>query len=382
MSIMLHNFEEFDIDYKYFTSSNTNTLTQYMDHQEKSYQLTDALSLFYGVSNSIVSVLDSISDISFIAFLWYYDGISNTINAFLGLTLGNVLSVAVLIALYMSREMKAPSLVKRIGRYFKIPEEVDHTPIEQMLTIPAFFVFLLLSPCLAGFEWILKKFQIDTNDFLVVSPTHDGILLWYQEELIKNKIFFLECIFESTFQIIIQFMALFEFKDEIGTAVYLYMSIIISLFVIMSKFILMSYNLRRPMIGLNALSYFMDIFYSLVMSIFVGSFVFQQIFSVTGMYLVFEIMTFTPFYCYYFSHLLFENTWYPVLLVIAIFLFLLSPFLTFSLSAFSMYPLLNYLITNPEQIGQKEEFYTKLYEYCNESKDDEEFEFKIIIINY
>eukprot|EP01084_Bolivina_argentea_P203118 346957_1 len=58
------------------------------------------------------------------------------------------------------------------------------------------------------------------------------------------------------------------------------------------------------------------------------------------------------------------------------------PAAIFSLSTFTTYPLLKYLLTNPTEIGKKEAFYKKIYQYCCNSTDEFEFNAKLIIINY
>eukprot|EP01084_Bolivina_argentea_P297951 513384_1 len=72
MTIVLHNYEEFNISYQDFTSVTTERITHNMIVKGKSYKCADFLSLIYGLSNSVVSVLDSISDIAFIFILSYY----------------------------------------------------------------------------------------------------------------------------------------------------------------------------------------------------------------------------------------------------------------------------------------------------------------------
>eukprot|EP01084_Bolivina_argentea_P166409 288892_1 len=217
MSVMLHNFKEFNIDFKHFESSDVDSMTHHMDHAKQSYNIVDCLSVVYGISNSVVSIFDSISDILFVTFLWFYVESQQNLNikyAFLIVTVGNLISVGAIISLYMCYQSSVKSWMKKCL---------------------SFFIFLLLSQILPSLQWILKRFEIQNNDRLRVNPNHDGALLWFQQEIIRNKIFIMESIFESCWQIIIQFAALFEFNEIIETDIYLYVSITISLFVIMSK---------------------------------------------------------------------------------------------------------------------------------------------------
>eukprot|EP01084_Bolivina_argentea_P167641 290910_1 len=72
MSIMLHNCKDFGVDYETFRTENAMIKSQNMEHTISSYKLADVLSVFYGLSNSIFSILDSISDITFIVLLFHF----------------------------------------------------------------------------------------------------------------------------------------------------------------------------------------------------------------------------------------------------------------------------------------------------------------------
>eukprot|EP01084_Bolivina_argentea_P204512 349258_1 len=67
VAIMIHNTEEFGGSSLLVPTSTV--IAADMTATAKSYAFPDILSTFYGISNSIVSVLDSISDIFFIVFL-------------------------------------------------------------------------------------------------------------------------------------------------------------------------------------------------------------------------------------------------------------------------------------------------------------------------
>eukprot|EP01084_Bolivina_argentea_P055463 101676_1 len=355
MSIMLHNFEDFNVNYTDFTASNSLVVTQNMDHMNTSYKIVDLVSLFYGISNSIISILDSISDFVFVAFVWEAATQNNNNGVFFVLTIANLIYVAMFISTYVIYRSRIQSLLNRFL---------------------GFFVFLILSSILPSLEWMLKRFEFENNRMLIVSPNHDGALLWFQQEFIRNQIFIIECMIESCFQLMIQFSAVFEFED-VGKNAYLFISMLISSAVVLSKFILLSYNMRKQMIFLNMLCYFMDILFSLIFAIFISSFILQNIFSATALYLILEIMIFIPFYCYYISYLL-SKTYLTVLILI----FFIYPILLLSLCSFSIFPLLTYLFTNPTEIGQKEQLHKELFEYCVQSKNKREYEIKVIISNY
>eukprot|EP01084_Bolivina_argentea_P238314 400383_1 len=193
MSIMIHNFEEFAIDQNDF-ASNKELMAQDMVHSKKNYEIPDCLSMFYGISNSVISILDSISDIAFIVFLWYYTEPDSLItfgdwqqeqirvDILLIFTIGNLVSIALVISAIMCQQTGETLWWKRI-LYF--------------------ILFFLLSPILPSSEWLLDRIKIVNDDFLIVSPDQDGILLWFQQELIRNKIFLIECTFESCWQIMV-----------------------------------------------------------------------------------------------------------------------------------------------------------------------------------
>eukprot|EP01084_Bolivina_argentea_P083742 151608_1 len=289
MAIMVHNIEDFNVTDRDF-SSNLIIMNQDMQQAKHSYEFPDILSIFYGLSNSIVSILDSISDIAFIVFLFYYTDTQQyednqikthekgVTNFLLVLCCGNLVSIAIVVAVYMVYQTQTHSWWRRIFY---------------------FIIFFLLSAVLPAFEWAIERLKLQNNDFIIVSPEHDGILLWFQQELIRNKIFLIECTFESCWQIMVQFVAVFALQGLIYKDIYLYISIVISSLVIISKFVLMAYNLIRSSMIFNILCFFIDVCFLLILSIFMGSFLLQNIFTFTGLYMILEFMIFIPFYCYY-----------------------------------------------------------------------------------
>ena len=261
ISTMIHRADIFSDE----KSNSNKQIMANMSSASHSYAFPDALSYFYGISNSIISVIDSISDILFIVFLSQFaqnqiGEPKQKVNFMMALAIGNMISVAVAISMY-------------------IASKIRNNPNNAYSNVQLFAlccVFFILSPFIAGFEWIMKKVQDHSSNILVISPNHDGILLWLQQELVRNDIFLIESMFESNFQIIIQFMCLFILQQLDYTNIYLYASIIISLLVILSKFVLLSYNLNRSMFLLNLFSYFLDIIWALIFSIFIGAFVFEK----------------------------------------------------------------------------------------------------------
>eukprot|EP01083_Nonionella_stella_P208093 755436_1 len=366
MSIMIHNFEDFNIEYKDSDALNPKVMTQNMEHANMSYKCWDRLSWFYGFCNIVVSILDSISDISFIIFMWYYTDNhyfenddqfqhENKITKFLAiLSVGNLISIAIIIALYTTYQLVSFRFL-------------------------FFLLFFILSPVLPAFEYLWgrlrKKHDIDNH--IVVSLQYDGLLVWFKRELFRNKIFLIECVFESCFQIIIQFIAVFELKSLIYKDLYLYTSIIISLVVIISKLILCSYNMNRKRVWFNILCYFMDIFVSLLIAIFMGSVLFGNTVSFTGTYFIFEWLIFVLFGCYHIAQSLLVSY-----LAIPILILFCYPMTILSFSFFSMYPLFSYLAHKPMEIGKRKTFHSKLYDYCCDSKDQNEFNTKLIVANY
>eukprot|EP01084_Bolivina_argentea_P098258 176597_1 len=103
-----------------------------------------------------------------------------------------------------------------------------------------------------------------------------------------------------------------------------------------------------------------------------------MIFTCVGLYILIELILLVPFYYYCFGKFLSLSRWLHGL-AIPIFYY---PLMIYTLSTFSIYPLVTNLITNPKQIGRKENFHHRMYEYCRDSKDKEEFNLKLVIINY
>ena len=163
-------------------------------------------------------------------------------------------------------------------------------------------------------------------------------------------------------------------------APYLWISIAISTVVIVSKFVLLSYNQKRRLIAFNLLSYLIDIGFTLFLSLFIGALLFQRIFNFVGLYMTMELLFCVPFVAKFiiergnsmaistFNIPFFLMFWYP--LAIAVF------------PCFSMYPFWIRALTNPERIGKKQKFHQDLFEYCRDSKDDTEFNLKLVVINY
>ena len=354
ISIMMHDLMEIEV-------SNTNIsnmeIKTDMSASKHSYTFPNVLSFLYGISNSFISILDSISDIAFIVFLFQLSESENEIADFIKvLLIGNMISVAITISFYISSKVQTESIWQTIG---------------------FFILFFVLSPCMAAFEWIILKTKGFKSNVLVLSPNSDGMLLWFEQERVRNQIFLLEAIFESCFQVIIQFICIFILQQADYTNIYLFVSIFISSVVILSKFILMSYNQNREMIFLNLFSYSMDILFSLIVGMFIGALLFQKIFSFIGLYMVIELVLFVPFYASYIADLLsLPNIFIPSLFVVC------YPMIICVLSSFSLYPTLVYFWTNPNEIGKNATFHQALYEYCCNSMDEQEFDRKLVAINY
>eukprot|EP01084_Bolivina_argentea_P048372 89132_1 len=369
MTIMLHNFEDFNIEMDDFDVLNCTVMSQNME-QSRMHKLSDWLSMFYGVSNGAISILDSLSDFTFILFLWYYTETQQFDNEYhfqqetkiahflFTLSIGNLISIAMVIAFYICYNIQVESWLQRI-LYFGL--------------------FIILSPVLPAFEYVWGRLKNDNkiSESIEVSLQNDGVLIWFKKELFRNKIFLIECVFESCFQIIIQFMAIFALKGLVYKNIYLYSSISIALFVIISKFILLSYNLMRIKLCFNVLCYSMDVLFALIISVFMGTILFDTAISFTGYYFLFEYLIFVLFGCYHISQSF--SVPYLAIPILCVFCY---PMTIFSFSGFSMYPLFNHLLTGPMEIGKREKFYKKVYKYCCESQNQLEFNQKLIIANY
>eukprot|EP01083_Nonionella_stella_P074942 203445_1 len=228
------------------------------------------------------------SDLFFIIVMWYYTDNrdfdnddhfqheTKVANFLVFFAIGNLISIAIIIALYTTYQSR--------NQY------------HQSFRVLLFLLFLILAPLLPAFEYLWGRLRKKV-DHIEVSLQYDGLLIWFKRELLRNEIFLIECVFESCFQIIIQFIAVFELKSLMLKDIYLYASILISLVVIISKLILCSYNMNRARLFFNILCYFMDIFVSLLMIIFMGSVVFRNIMSFTGAFFILEWLIFVLFAC-------------------------------------------------------------------------------------
>eukprot|EP01084_Bolivina_argentea_P301783 520731_1 len=180
--IMIHNVEEFGMNQEILPTNMMETAD--MTTASHSYTVPDILSIIYGVSNSIISILDSMSDIFFVAFLLSFDDLHQSgnkeaekiTNFLFVLCVGNLVSIAIIIAYYTTEEAIIESFWKK------------------NLVRLAFFI---LSPCLPAFEWLLQKYKSSSVNALILSPECDGVLLWFEQELMRNRIFLIETVFES-----------------------------------------------------------------------------------------------------------------------------------------------------------------------------------------
>eukprot|EP01084_Bolivina_argentea_P096722 173868_1 len=329
ISTMIHNFDEFEQNVQCI--SNTTQQTD-MSSSYQSYTFPVILSIFYGISNSIISLFDSASDIYFIVLLFMQPR-TPVIMFLIMLSIGNLFSSAIAIGCYLTKDIEVRTL--------------NDTLLQLLLTL----LFALMSPFLPALKWLLKRLDIISNNVLIIDTKTDGILLWFQMELIKNKLFIIETLFESCFQIIIQFVAVFIIHRDNYQYIYLWSSIAISTTVIISKFILLSYNQHRSVIAFNLLTYVMDIYFSLLFSIFVGAFIFQRIFNFVGFYLVLELLLLVP--CS--AHFIADRLHLPWFLYIPFFTVLWYPITISVFSSFTMYSFWIKTLTNPDKIGRKRE---------------------------
>eukprot|EP01084_Bolivina_argentea_P165860 288067_1 len=106
MSIMLHDIS---FDYPNCSSLETKVMKENMIQTQKSYKCADYLSIFYGISNSIISTLDSLSDILFVIFLAYYSRNDHAAKIFLILLVGNLIFVSIVISGYICYQIKQKS---------------------------------------------------------------------------------------------------------------------------------------------------------------------------------------------------------------------------------------------------------------------------------
>ncbi|MCH2242777.1 MAG: hypothetical protein MK041_12825, partial [Aquabacterium sp.] len=293
----------------------------------------NALSAIYGFSNSVISVLDSLSDFFFIFLLFRQ---SSRVAAFLlVLLVGNLVSVASAVSAYIVR---ANELNPRWG-----------------------VLLFVLSPFMAVIDWLMSRIGKRGVDSLTVSLGHDGLLLWFQLERIRNRVFLIETVFESCCQLILQFVAIFVLElAGTGSALYLILSVAISLAVILSKLVLVAYDQNRCLIALKLLSYSLDVLFALLAALFVGAAVFKKAFSFVGCYLVVELLVGVSFWAYSAAQSLdlFGLLYLPFLLVAA------YPMSVLNLAHFSIYPAVLYVACNPEAIGKNAKLHQALFKWC------------------
>ena len=362
ISTMIHNLNEFGADRTIKTIENVVEQTD-MSAAPHSYAFPDLLSTFYGVSNSIISIFDSASDLYFVFFLLSRE-YTRAVILFIVLTVVNLITSAMAMSAY---------LVNDITVYMS-----SSTLMSPVQIVSLFLCFMLLSPALPALEWLRNKFRDRDSRIVTIDPVTDGILLWFQTELIKNQLFFLETIFESCSQIIIQFVAVFVLEGSGYSDVYLWTSIVISVTVIMSKFALLSYNPHRSLIVFNLFTFFVDICFALLFSAFIGSIMIMRIFSFVGLYLTFEIIFLVPM-C---SQCVARQLDLPSLTHIPFLMLSWFPFITLMLSSVSLNAFFTRQLTHPERIGKKQAFHEAMFQYCLSSFSMEQFNMKLVVINY
>ena len=338
------------------------------------YSFPNALSMVYGVMNSIVSVLDSISDLYFVFLVLSAEGNA----AITTLAIGNLVASALGMSIFLVKDVRDDYL-KGLKSLFGF-----------------FLLFAVLSPVMPALVWLFDRVRNATKAF-VIDASSDELLTWHRTELVKNRLFIFETAFESCFQALLQFAAVFLMEELGSQTIYLWISIFISITVILSKFSLFAYNLRRSVMLLSILSFFLDICSCLLLSTFIAGFLYQDIFTFIGLYMTVEMLLWIPvcvkmaidehplvsalddvgFGCCFWLLLLLLSIcsisclalfWYPVSICV-------FPF-------FSIYPFRIKMLTRPDGIGRNQVLHEKLFEYCLDASDDKEFKQKIFLINH
>eukprot|EP01084_Bolivina_argentea_P237899 399711_1 len=225
VSVMIQSaYGEEAVEIDYEQEVNTTELVVDATVQEKQYTFPSLLSIFYGVSNSIICILDNISDLLFVIWVLY---LSDLDTLFAVLAFGDLLSVYLIITMYTTYKMT-------VGHFQTF-----------LFQIIFFLCLLVFAPFLPVFEWASQRMKKSLVIALPIAGT-DGILDWFQNELGKNEMFFVQAIVQSCFQIILQFVAVLTIATTfVEYNIYIYLSVVISMAVIMSKFILISYNNKR-----------------------------------------------------------------------------------------------------------------------------------------
>eukprot|EP01083_Nonionella_stella_P067589 178875_1 len=188
MSIMIHNFEDFNTEYKNPSELNQNVMNIQNTEHVISCKFADTLSWFYGVCNIVLSLLDNTSNIAFIIFMWYFTDNhdfdnddqfqreTNVINFLIILSIGNLIVIAMIIAGVMipSHRANQPS-----------------NPIVMVARVVFFWLFFVFSPVSGVIVYLwrrLRKTRYADNHIMATrSEQHDELLLWIKRELFRNK---------------------------------------------------------------------------------------------------------------------------------------------------------------------------------------------------
>eukprot|EP01084_Bolivina_argentea_P010927 20396_1 len=171
IAIMMHNSGKLGADLADITATDKTVVIADMTSAAVNFTVPDILSNFYGISNSIISILDSISDVAFVVFLFSFNTISkyegyetqtnNKITNFMiTLCIVNLISIGIVIAFYITSKMEFVSQTRLI------------------LVCLAFF---MLSPVMPAMGWAIEKYKSNGADILLISPWCDGLLLWFEE---------------------------------------------------------------------------------------------------------------------------------------------------------------------------------------------------------
>eukprot|EP01084_Bolivina_argentea_P199101 340754_1 len=213
----IHNVEQLGINIHELGQANCQVASDMAGYNSN---FSRSIWSIYGIFNSVISIMESISNIILVLHLLKFstehETITKIIHFVLSLAMGNLLYVAICIGLYMAIEMTT----------------------KYILFCGYSIVFFILSPVLTGFQWILQNIPVDHTPI----PGSDNLLTCIYNERASNRMFIIEAVLESCFQILIQFSVLFVLQEFEQIYSYLKLSIIISLLAIASKFILISYN--------------------------------------------------------------------------------------------------------------------------------------------
>lgn len=377
LSIMIENVEEFGVSLDCYQQLPSSVLIK--DIPEPLDGITKTFSFIIGLTNSILSIFDSVTDVMTMIYLSVY-------SWRLGLLL--VINYAAMTAITLCYYI------------YKIRSRGHRRRYTAMMTP----ILLLFSWILASAEWMASYLNMEWvpdwlthNDWTIrCSSEEDNLSIWTKTELKRNQFFLIEMLVESLWQFILCFVITFLYLREehqtIGIIIF-GVSLSISFVVFLSKLVLCSYSPHRSALCFNVSIFLLDI---LSHFLWIGFFFFgtRSLFetgSISGIndkwgvfmaVFFMVILSVSTLFSFSLALIFKRNLFEGIIIFVFSYIVTIFPAYICCISVFSLIPILFYLTKNPFHFGRYYAFHRKLFDYVSKEVPPEHYEHAMVCINF